>query len=226
MNKSVEYACAHSGLLFATMLGAGAFFIPGWFPPVDPGLDANEIAAMFQEDRLRIRLGMTVTAFGAIFYMTFTGIIAVQTRRIEGESHPLTYIQLISICGTFIVIWLAAYLWLAAAYRPTTSPETVQIFNDLAWMMFIGGFQPAFLQWLALAWCILIDKKEEPTYPKWVGYATIWITLTTFVGAFLPYFYSGPFAWNGILGFWMAAVMFFGWILMMWWMTVRAVRRA
>jgi hypothetical protein len=225
MNKSILLACAHSGILFAVLLGAGAFFIPGWLPPVDPSLSADQIAAMFEDDRMRIRLGATVAAFGSIFYCSFTSVIAVQTRRIEGESHPLTYIQLASIASTCVVIWLAAYLWLAAAYRPTTPPETIQIFNDLAWLMFIGGFQPAFIQWLAIAFSILSDKRDVPIYPRWIGYWTIWITLTTFVGAFLPYFYSGPFAWNGVFGFWLAATMFFGWIIMMWWATVRAIKR-
>ena len=225
MGKSAEIFCAHTGLLFAILLGCGAFFIPGWFPPVDPSLDANTIAQLFEDNRLRIRLGMTLTAFASIFYCSFTTVIAVQTRRIEGDGRILTYIQVASITGTCVVIWLAAYLWLAAAYRPTTPPETLQLFNDMAWMMFIGGFQPAMIQWIAIAACIISDKSENRLYPKWAGYATIWITLTTFVGAFLPYFYSGPFAWNGVLGFWLAATMFFGWLIMMWRLTLRSIEK-
>lgn len=225
MSRTAQMWFAHSGLLFAIVLGAGIFFIPGWLPPVDPGLSADAIAGIFERDRLRIRFGMMLAAFGSIFYLTFSAVIANQCKRIEGESHPLTYLQLVSIPGTYIVIWLAAYIWLVAAYRPETPPDIVRTMNDFAWIIFIGGFQPAFAQWLAIAWCILKDKREKPIYPRWMGFATIWITLTTFLGGFLAFFHSGPFTWNGAIGFWLAATLFFGWLIVMWRLTVRAVKQ-
>jgi hypothetical protein len=59
-------------------------------------------------------------------------------------------------------------------------------------------------------------------YRRWVGYAKLMILFLP--GALLPFFHAGPFAWNGIIGFWLVAVAFFGWIFMMWRMTVRAIR--
>lgn len=224
MSRTSELVCAHSAVPFATMLGLGIFFIPGWFPPVEPTLNADQIVEMFQQDRLRIRTGAMLATIGAMLYATLAAVIALQTKRIEGESRPLTYVQLATIPVTVIVIWLPCYFWLAMAYRIEAAPETLQLFNDFAWMMFIGGFQPALIQWLAIAWCILQDKREKPLYPKWVGYATIWVTLTTMIGVAMPFSQTGPFTWAGLLCFWLAALLFFGWIIMMWIMTVKAIK--
>ena len=72
---------------------------------------------------------------------------------------------------------------------------------------------------------------DEPIFPSLLDLADtalfllrIWIAILFMPGALLPFFQGGPFSWNGIIGFWLVAVAFFGWILMMWWMTVRAVR--
>ena len=43
-------------------------------------------------------------------------------------------------------------------------------------------------------------------------------------GALLPFFHGGPFSWNGAIGFWMVATIFFAWIFLMWAMTVRAIK--
>ncbi|MCY1360840.1 hypothetical protein D9M69_474850 [compost metagenome] len=39
------------------------------------------------------------------------------------------------------------------------------------------------------------------------------------------FFKSGPFAWNGLFAFWMAAVAFFGWILVTWWVIAKSIRQ-
>ena len=61
------------------------------------------------------------------------------------------------------------------------------------------------------------------TYPRWVGFAAIWSAILFILGALVPFFYSGPFAWNGLIAFWLVAIIFFGCIFVMWWMTVKAI---
>lgn len=225
MNRTANLLCAHSALVFVALLAGGFFGVAGWLPLVEPTLDAEGVKALFEKDRLRIRVGITMVALGATFWWSFSAAIGVQMRRIEGDTHPLTYTQISCAAGTALLVIFAAYFWLAMAYRPTTSPETMQIFNDLGWLIFIGAYPPALLQMLTIGYCILSDKREDPIFPRWVAYATLWAALTTIFGAFLPFFYTGPFAWNGLLGFWLVAAMFFGWVFLMWWATARAIKR-
>jgi hypothetical protein len=225
MNKNNELICAHSALVFAVMMGVGIFGIAGWLPLIPPGMNAADLATQFSQNREKIRIGMSVLALSSGFWWTFSAAISMRMKKIEGESHPLTYVQMAAASGTVLVILFSAYFWLAAAYRPSTDPATLQIFNDIAWLMFVGAYPPAFIQNMSIAICVLNDKNEVKIYPRWVGYFNIWITLLSVPGALLPFFTSGPFAWNGIIGFWVVANAFFGWILVMWWMTVVAIKR-
>jgi len=224
MSRSNQLACAHSALVFATLLGLGIFGIAGWMPLVPPGLNAADLAVEFQQHRMRIRFGMSVLAFASVFWWTMSAAIAMQMKRIEGTSHPLTYVQMASSCGTVLVILLASYFWLVGAYRGDLPPANLQMLNDFAWLTFVGCYPPGFIQNVSIGWCILTDRNSLPSYPRWVGFLTLWVAVLFLPGALLPFFHGGPFSWNGIIGFWLVAVAFFGWILVMWWMTVRAIR--
>ena len=39
----------------------------------------------------------------------------------------------------------------------------------------------------------------------------------------IPFFKIGPFAWNGLVGFWIPATVFGLWMLVMWWVTLKAI---
>jgi hypothetical protein len=226
MNKTPQLVCAHSGLAFAVLMGIGIFAIAGWLPPHQPGWTADEIVRIFAQDRTRIRIGISVMALGSVLWWSFAAAIATQLKRIEGEHHPLAYTQLACAAGTVIAVLLPAYLWLALAFRPEApAPETTQLFNDLAWLSFVGMYPPALLQNIVIGFCILSDRRADPVFPRWIGFVNFWLAICYTVGALIPFFKSGPFAWNGLFGFWVAAVSFFGWIALMWWATARAVRR-
>src|SRR4029077_5658529 len=112
MNRTNQLLCAHSGLVFALLLALGVFGIAGWMPLIDPGASAADIALEFQQNRWRIRLGMSVLAFSAVFWWSMSAAIAMQMKRIEGAPHPLTYVQMASSSGTVMIALLSAYFWL------------------------------------------------------------------------------------------------------------------
>lgn len=225
-NQTSQLLCAHSGLLFAFLLSIGIFGVAGWLPPQDPSLSANEVAQVFRDKPVQIRIGMTLLALGSVFWWSFAAAIAMQMRRIEGQWSPLSYVQMAAASGGTIAVLIPSYFWLAVSYRPDSmSPETAQLINDFCWLSFIGMYPPGLLQNLAIGFCILFDKSGNKVYPRWLGYANIWIAVGFVPGALLVFFKSGPFAWNGVIGFWLVAVLFFAWIMLMWWMTVRAIKQ-
>lgn len=224
MNKTNQLICAHSAVFFAVVMGIGWFFIPGWFPPITPGMDAETVQAMFEADRSGIRIGMTIAAFSSVFWWTLSAAIAMQMRRIEGNFPILAWVQMAAATGTVLIILFAAYFNLAAAYRPDMPAENIQLFMDIAWLMMIGAWPPGFIQNAAIGLCIISDKNEKKVYPRWLGYANFWIAILYLPGALLPFFHGGPFSWNGIFGFWLVANFFFLWIMLMWWYTVKAIK--
>jgi hypothetical protein len=206
-------------------MSIGIFGIAGWMPLIPPDMNAADLTAHFEQNRMKIRIGMSFLALSGAFWWTFSAAIAMQMKRIEGDKAPiLAWVQMASASGTVLIIMFAAYFWLVAAYREETPPSTIQMLNDFAWLTFVGFYPPGFIQNVSIGWCILTDKNGNKVYPRWVGFANIWLAILFLPGALLPFFHSGPFSWNGIIGFWLVANAFFGWILMMWWMTVKAIK--
>lgn len=225
VNRSSQLICAHTAWMPLLLIGPGWFFITGWFPPLEPGLDTSAVQAMYVADRTSIRIGVTILAFASVFWWTFSAAIAGQLRRMEGIADPIwSRVQMASASGTVVVIMLAAYFVLAAAYRADMPAENIQLFHDMAWLLMIGGYPPGFLQNLAIGVCILGNKSEQQPYPRWIGYGNLWVAILFLPGALLPFFHDGPFAWNGLIGFWLVAFFFFAWILIMWRYTVKAIK--
>lgn len=80
------------------------------------------------------------------------------------------------------------------------------------------------LQSLAIGLCILGNESSEEVYPRWLGYASLWVAFLSMPGALIPFFKTGPFAWNGLFGFWLAVIAFFFWFSSMYVYTVKAIR--
>ena len=71
---------------------------------------------------------------------------------------------------------------------------------------------------------ILLDKRDAPILPRWVGYVSIWVGLLSLPGVLIPFFKSGPFAWNGILAFWLPAILFGIMLNILTWAMLRAAK--
>ncbi len=97
--------------------------------------------------------------------------------------------------------------------------------NDLSWIFAVLPWPPAFMQNIAIAAAILTDKSANPIFPRWVAYMNIWVSLAYIPGGLLPFFKSGPFAWNGILVFWLAGSVFIIWFVAMTVMLLKAIKR-
>lgn len=225
MNSLSQRICLHSLAPFLVLLGVGLFGLTGWFPPTDPGLDAASIAALYEKDRTSIRFGLVLLALAGTLWWPFSAAISMQLKRIEGGVGPFTLVQMATATGTAVMISLSAFMFLLAAFRPEISPEIIRALNDFGWLLILGWFPPGFLQALAIGLCILGDRSTKGPYPRWVGFASVWVAVLLLPSALIPFFHGGPFAWNGIISFYFVATVFFIWILAMWCMTAKAIQR-
>jgi hypothetical protein len=103
---------------------------------------------------------------------------------------------------------------IVAAFRPYRHPELTQTLNDLAWIPFVMVFSAVLVQCLAIGIAI-INGGDQDVMPRWAGYFNFWIAVLLFPAVLIPFFKTGPFAWQGALEFWLAAGVFFGWIVVM-----------
>jgi hypothetical protein len=225
MSMSTTRWCAWAGVVATVIWVIGFFAISGFVPAPSPNNTAAQTAEIFRGSPNQIRLGLIITCFGACLVVPWTAAISVCMKRIEGRYHPLADCNL--ACGLMLLLEFCfpIFVWEAATYRPDRPAELIQLLNDLAWIPFIGMVFSLIPQTLAIGCCVLRDKRPEPIFPRWIGYLNLWFVLTMLPGSILSFFKVGPFAWNGVLTFWVAMVAYISWTVVMSIWTVKATYR-
>ncbi|MGR8921033.1 MAG: hypothetical protein ACU85V_15565 [Gammaproteobacteria bacterium] len=224
MSTRVQIASITSGLMFAVLFTVGWWFIAGFVPPHAPGLDAAAIAGAYGEGTGFIRFGILLAMFSAGLTIPFVAVIAIQMRRIEGRFPILTYCELVAGAVTVILLTMPTVMWSAAAFRPDRGAELIQLMNDFAWLCLLMTFCPFFVQLGSFGLAVLSDRHAPPLFPRWLGYFNIWVAILFVPGALVTFFKAGPFAWNGIIGFWVPLTAFLLWYLVMFFALLKAVR--
>jgi len=199
--------CAYSGIV-CVVLFFGGFVAAGFLPPLSPGMSAAQVAAHYQSHTAGIRLGAALIFLSSGFYVWFTAVISGQMRRIPGVHPTVVNAQLAAgafACLTFLV---PALLFAITAFRPDRSPDATLLLNDMSWIMLVMPWIPFMPQYFAFAFAILSDPGPRPVFPRWLAYFNIWAELMFTPAIILPFFKSGPFAWNGVFVFWIPATVF------------------
>jgi len=203
MNTRNQLLCAHCMIVFLVLIGLGFFVLAGWVPPPPPSLDAAQTAALFTNNPW-MRIGMGIIAFASPLYMGLAMAIAAQLQRIEGWPPVMSGLQLLMAAVGVVAFQFPALFWLGISYRAGLSPEIIQVINDISWFIFIGAVGPFVLQPVIIGLCILSNEAREEVYPRWLGYVNLWLGFLFIPGALVMFFVTGPFAWNGLLSFWLA----------------------
>jgi hypothetical protein len=213
--------CIYAGL---GLLGFAVF--AGFWPPPGQDIDASAITRYFQAHHTGIQVGMVLMVVGAPCYYTWSAALSKVIGRMEGPIGVLSTTELLGGLMTGLVTAVPAVVWQTAAFRAEArSPETVQTLYDFGWLFFDLTYMFSLLQSVALGIAILLDRRTQRLFPRWVGYlclltAAIYVPLTV-----LPFVRTGPFAWHGLLNFWAVFVMFFVLIVVVTPYAFRAVGR-
>ncbi|MFT4262215.1 MAG: hypothetical protein QM572_02440 [Nocardioides sp.] len=193
------------------LLGLGGFAVfAGFWPPPAEKLDPAGIYGYFLDHEVRLRIGMVMMAACGPFYFVWSAVLSKIIGRIEGPLGILSTVELLGGLLTGLVTFVPPVIWITAAFRiEHRSPETVSTFYDFGWMFFDLTFVCSVLQSVALGIAILRDRREVPLFPAWVAWVAFLTSATYVPLTCMPFFRSGPFAWNGLICFWAVFVMFF-----------------
>ena len=206
------------------LLGFAVF--AGFWPPPGPDLTADQISAYFVEHRTGLIAGMVLLAFCGPWYIVWSAAISRVIGRIEGPMGGLARIQFIGGVLTGLVTFTPGTIWLTAAIRAEDhSPETIQTLYDFGWMFFDTTFVCSALQSIAIGVAVLIDRRPISLYPRWFAWMSF-LTAACYVPLMLmPFFRTGPVAWDGVVSFWVVFVEFFAFTAVGTVLTWRALRR-
>ena len=223
MNRSIVYTAWTSQLAMLFMFAAMLF---GWkiFPPPSPSLPVEVWAAGFSEHPTRVFLGAMSMMLGASLFMVFFGGLFACLKRIEGQNSPLTYGMIMIVPFGFFPMFVMVVFLVEAAFRPNVSPEIIGMLADISIFMLVIPGLVGLVQYGITGLVILMDKRENPIMPRWVGYVSIWVGVLSLPGVVIPFFKSGPFAWNGIFTFWLPAILFGVMLTIIMWAMLQAAK--
>lgn len=215
MNQlKIERLCIWSGLLSVFMF-FGSFGLSHFIPPLSPSLTPTQVQAHYQEHQIGVTAGMVMMVVSCMFFAPFIGIIAAQLRRMQGVSSALAYTQITAGTANLMFFIIPGAFFVITAYRPDRDMNLTFTLNDAAWILTVLTWPPAFMQNMSIALATLGDKSPQPVFPRWVAFLNIWVAISLVTGGLLPFFKSGPFAWNGLLVFWLAGPAYTIWAIAM-----------
>jgi hypothetical protein len=219
--KLDQWICFWSIPFFYTLFGLIFVLLGGIMPPQSPAASTAEIIEYMQ--RPGLGMGMALLALTLGLASLASGVIVVQMKRMEGVSPALPYAYLSALAVAGVPGCLFPGLMFAlGAFRPEYDPQIQVMLYDLGFLCFVGSLGVFFVQYLVFALAIFLDRRG--IFPKWLGYLTIWALVTELVAVPTWITRTGPFAWNGLLTFWLGTLIFVAWEFLMCVCLYRAIK--
>ena len=224
-HRRAQWLCAWCGPAFTFLFAIGGALIGRMIPPfLDPADSSEVFVSKIVDHLLQVRIGAFIMMLSVCFMAPWGAGMAAQTRRLEGEMPALSYAQLTCVGAGTAIAMMMSFFWALMAFRPEAyAPSVIQFSADLAYFMPLFSW-PIFSLWcVAIALAILLDDSRHPVYPRWAGFANLWAAVLYIPGGLILYFKHGPFAWNGIIALYVPFIVFFAWILLMSYLTLRNI---
>ena len=151
---------------------------------------------------------MQLGYFSAALLVPWSAVIALQLARIEGKQPMIAITSFGSGIANAVAFYMPFLFWSGAFYRGDQNPELVRLLNDTTWLEFVMLYAPFAFQTLCIAYVGISDKSATPTFPRWFCFLSIWVAILVIPGGFAFFFQQGPFAWNGLIAFWIPVTVF------------------
>ena len=204
-------------VLFFSAMGPGLRFLP----PLSPGLTAEEFAAHYRAHATSVRIGSMLMMAGAALLFPLFGAMSAAMLRMRGRPVALSLTQLGTAIITFAPLFMCSFFFAGSAFRPERGSDDILAISDLGWFFLVMPTPAVLIQLAVFGVAILGDDPERPVFPRWLAYFSFWVGILFFPGVFVPLFKAGPFAWNGLLAFWVPLGVFGIWTPVMAWAFLR-----
>jgi hypothetical protein len=225
MNTKTQIVCLYAIPAFILLYIAAFIGLSNFVPPPSPSLTGEELVVLFENNRFGIRAGQLLCMVFSILYMPWSAVISVQMARIEGRYPVLSCLQLVGAANLCVFFMICSLIWSIAAFRPDQSPQILQMLNDSAWLIFVMAYPGYLLQLVVMGIVFLRDDRHQPFLPRWFCFLTFTVAFFGIGGGFATFFKAGPFAFNGIFGFWVPVISYLIWLIIMFPLMLKGVKR-
>ncbi|WP_163804429.1 hypothetical protein [Mycolicibacterium anyangense] len=223
LSRRIQVFCAWCGPAFVILLFGGWGLLGGFIPLIPPSFTADQVAAAYGDGANLHRIGALLGLIGIFLTIPFFFAISMQIRRTELRVPSLAILQFASGIIVTVVLIIPVLLFIGGLFRPDRPAELTKLVNDLSYVMLILPWPPILGQLGALIVAIFSDRRPEPVFPRWLGYFNAWVAVLLLPASMIIFFKTGPFAWTGIIGFWIPAAVFGIWYLIMTAFLLRAI---
>lgn len=214
MNGKNQKILIWTGAILSLIYTAGYGVLMGLFPPPSPALAAAQVTELYANSNMQFRLGVMLSLASGGFYLPWVIVISLQMARCE-KGVPLWAISQ-GLAGTLQtgLFFAAPIFWAAAAFSPERDPAITLLMHELAFLTFVATICVFPLQLIPIAIVCFSNKDNEraSAFPRWLGYITLFLAVSGESGLAAVVFKSGPFAWNGLLAFYIPLVIFGIWL--------------
>jgi hypothetical protein len=224
-SRRIQVFSAWCGPAFAVLLFGGWGLMAGFIPLISPADSAAQVAGAWRDHHTITLLGLTFAMFGIALTLPFYLVISVQMRRTELRLPILSILQLAAGIIITAVLLIPMLVFIVGAFRPERSPQLDVLFNDASYIMLILPWPPIIVQVFAMAAATLTDTRPDPVFPRWFGYMNIWVGFLVVPANMIIFFKTGPFAWTGVIGFWLPAAVFGLWYFVVTYVLLKAIRQ-
>ena len=176
--------------------------------------------------RLPIMIGMSVCLTLTACYMVWSVAVSRVMERIEGAGGLWSKMEMLGGTITCAPIMTACAIWLTAAHEiDNITPGMAHTLYWFGWLLIDLAYFVTSWQIAGASIVFMRDKREKKLVPNIVGWWG-WITiLSFFVVSAIPFVYTGPLAFNGVISFWIAFFTWFFWIPGLSYFIIKAIPR-
>lgn len=200
---------AWAPLVYLAVFGAGWLVFNHFFPPFSPADGAEQIAAQFHYRRVPIMFGSVLMMISTMILMPYAALLVLIVRKAEGEIGMATLMMAFTQVTYMVVNFFVPFSFAMATFRADRDPELVQYASDFGFIQFFGGIPMFWMVWIVTAYASLaMSRRGNPVIPRWFGYLNLWCAILYVPELLIFFFKSGPFAWDGLVGFWIPMVVF------------------
>jgi hypothetical protein len=202
-----------------------SFRLAGYLPPHRPSATSDQIAALYNAHPVRVRVNLVVTMAASALLVPWCVAIAGQIRRIPGAK-ALATTQMLSCTLLSVEFIYPVGIWMADSFRSDDrGADLTRALNDVGWILFVLVIWSVWIQMLAIGAAVLLDNAKHPVLPRWIGYLNLWVALVIVPAGLVLFFKTGPWAWNGLVGFWIPLTALVTWMLAMTWTVHQALNK-
>ena len=208
-NESIQMALWASGILSFILFFFALIPMMDFIPPPLPAWNGEQFLAEYGHELGMLKAGTIVGMIAGGLLLPWTAMVAIQVQRMEAGRPPvLSVLSILGGSGNAIFTIICFMLWCGAFYRPSPDPAALLVVYDVSWLIFIMMWPPLVCQLLAVGFAGLNSSATVTVLPRWFCFLSLWTALLMTPGSIAVMFYEGPFAWNGLLAFWLVVIAF------------------